>query len=606
MTYLASPRLVCSGRFLSDVSTRNNNNSNYGSTDPTVDEWNKYGGATFEPLDCRVTGGTGIATDDPVAGYVLTGGSDRPSAKMVDLDPDCQWASEIWGLTLRLIDPGTQELAFSGEFEVASFRELFTRQVRELLAGGVANGQPSGARFVSALKRVSWGPAADRSPLLSSLRRQTRDDRLSVALQQFGYFYTQGHALYRTGSLICIIGPSSADEPATCIAARRLQQVVARELLGGITLVGAIDFEVDGARSVVSLDVGHAMLIDNYSGTITDLSTLDERLASVRGLAVGFALDPGSTVPELLGDLPILEPGWYRSTGGVVDIALTADNLAAATSRRFALYARLANGSVAELSQETGDGVLIRADTFVRRLDPGDTTTVNLHARRLGQPAAGVTIHLRRSQPGESAPGLVAPESVVTDANGRAVVSLRATDPDNPRGPIDGEVFAMNYSTSLESSGQLNLENTGLSGLDAIVVHVRDRFEIPDVPEFHRDIEPIMKQYARLYPIMSHHLFDLADYASLVRYRTSLLLAFQRPIHDANYMPVTRDLSAAKIATLVKWLSTPTGDPARPLHIKELSSPEAAIASAPDERDAKAAAASTALYGFEPDLNRLG
>jgi hypothetical protein len=117
MTYLATPRVVCCGRFLSDVSTRNNVPGNFDSGIAQItDLWNNLGGATFELLDCRVTGGSALGDQDPATGYILTDAADRPSAKMVDLDPAWQMASEIWALALRLIDPQTQELAFCRGF----------------------------------------------------------------------------------------------------------------------------------------------------------------------------------------------------------------------------------------------------------------------------------------------------------------------------------------------------------------------------------------------------------------------------------------------------------------------------------------------------------
>ena len=44
-----------------------------------------------------------------------------------------------------------------------------------------------------------------------------------------------------------------------------------------------------------------------------------------------------------------------------------------------------------------------------------------------------------------------------------------------------------------------------------------------------------------------------------------MVLAFSKSMSDPNYMPVTRDLSKAKIDTLVKWLSNVTDDPVSPL-----------------------------------------
>ena len=122
--------------------------------------------------------------------------------------------------------------------------------------------------------------------------------------------------------------------------------------------------------------------------------------------------------------------------------------------------------------------------------------------------------------------------------------------------------------------------------LDRVIVHLRDGYTVPDRPSWFGDIEPILAQFGRLYPIMTKHLVDLTDYTSVAHHRRALLLAFTRPLADSNYMPVTRDLSAQKQATLVKWLQTETGDPDEPLVKGTPSAPVAAAAPAVREAGA--------------------
>ena len=310
MSYLSVPRLTFTGRFLSDVSTLNNIDSNYEPGADLVPLWNPGGMATFEFIDCRVSSGLSVDGipdhSDPALRLAISGAIDRPSAKMVDLDPAWQMSSEIWGLKVRVYDPTTQELAFEGEFEVASFRDLYRRQVTEIRAGTLQNGQPSGARFVSILRHVYWGPITDVSPLLSALRAQTDHNTLSIALDQFGYFYPPQHGRHATGSLSGTIGPWSASEPSTSLVARRLQALSIQSANG--IVIGAIDFELDEAAHRLSLDVGHALLIDDVNGTPTDLSTFLNGLEEiVVGLAPAADAPIGSTFLatdlDLIGDL---------------------------------------------------------------------------------------------------------------------------------------------------------------------------------------------------------------------------------------------------------------------------------------------------------------
>jgi hypothetical protein len=134
MSYLEAPRIVIAGRFISDVSTINNKTGHFDpNTRPSDLGWNPRRGATFDLYRCGVTGAAGAAgsppASDPVLALAVSGAADRPSGKMVDLDPDWQMSSELWGLTVRLFDPTTGELALQGAFNVAAFRDLFTRQL---------------------------------------------------------------------------------------------------------------------------------------------------------------------------------------------------------------------------------------------------------------------------------------------------------------------------------------------------------------------------------------------------------------------------------------------------------------------------------------------
>jgi hypothetical protein len=144
---------------------------------------------------------------------------------------------------------------------------------------------------------------------------------------------------------------------------------------------------------------------------------------------------------------------------------------------------------------------------------------------------------------------------VRTGADGTVAVRIRAADPRNPRGDVDGAVASIGYSPRLEPSGNLGTTATGLDPrLDVIVVHARDQYSVPEIPDWARDVQPVLAQYSRLYPIMGHHLADLGDLDAVLPWRTAMLFALSRPLADPNHMPVTRDLSAAKRETILRWL----------------------------------------------------
>jgi hypothetical protein len=559
MSHLTGPRLAFAGRFLSDVSTRNNLAANYAEPPAGEDLWNPVGGATFEPLGCALTGAWldgALQGEDPAIGYVVSGADDRPGGKMVDLDPDWQMASELWGFALRIFDPATGELALAGAFTPASFRDLYTRQ---LVDGGAINQQPAGGRFVSTLTGITWGPAADRSAVMRALRAASAD-RLAICLHQFGYYYAEEQARYRTGALIGSIGPRLAGEAETAQVSRRLRPfaVQAGNPPSPTVLLGAVDIEL--GQDSLAADFGHALLIDDPDGTITDLGKLLQ-IGATRSLAIGLAPRPGAAPPlndaqvTLFGEVPVMAAGWYATSGGIVVWPLSAAARQQAAGAPLRVYLRT-EGGLFPLNDETREGLFVRADSFVRRLDPGDTTAVTFHARRFGLPAAGVRIALeppRQVPRGPLRPdALHYPAEIVTDADGRAELPIAGGTPHRREG-IDGMVFAIAY-TPLLTTGEKDRAGVGLGGLDQVVVHQREPYAAPAVPDWTRDVLPIMREYAHLYPIMTRHLFDLADERAVRLHARHMLLAMERPISDPNYMPVTRDLSEAKRQMILAWL----------------------------------------------------
>jgi hypothetical protein len=242
-----------------------------------------------------------------------------------------------------------------------------------------------------------------------------------------------------------------------------------------------------------------------------------------------------------------------RSKAGVYVFPLDPASADHAAGHPLALLARRPDGSHRVICRETTGGLYVRADEFVHRIDAGSSGVARFYAVRRGEPASGVKIHLQRLG-GSVEAALRFPQEVVTGAGGTADVQLTAGDPGNPRGAIDGVVERIRYAPRI-AGGSPDYAGTGLNpGLDVAVAHVRSAYQAPEAPDWARDIQPILGQYARLYPIMREHLVDLADPDALRRWRQPLLLAMTRDITDPNFMPVTRDLSEAKRAAIVRWL----------------------------------------------------
>jgi hypothetical protein len=153
------------------------------------------------------------------------------------------------------------------------------------------------------------------------------------------------------------------------------------------------------------------------------------------------------------------------------------------------------------------------------------------------------------------------PLRVVTDARGRARLRMRARDPGRPRDYIDGQVYAL--CPVLEETIAVPGDPYPYNQWNFVSLRVWSGFTPGEPPTWHGGIEPVLRQYANLYPVMRDFL-DLGDYESVCANAKRLAFSFGLGIGDPDSMPVTRDLSAAKRSAILRWLSEP-GEDGKPL-----------------------------------------
>src|SRR4051812_14116439 len=151
MSYLNSLRLHFAGQFQANISTVNNDPAHFdnasfqpsyqamqGSSGPPNGWFNPSGDANFRLLGCTVTtawtsAGQVLPGSDPVTGYIVADSDQGVPAKLVDLDPEQQLVSEIWGLQVRIADVLGNTLLLSS-FEPAAFIDIWNRATSS--AGG--------------------------------------------------------------------------------------------------------------------------------------------------------------------------------------------------------------------------------------------------------------------------------------------------------------------------------------------------------------------------------------------------------------------------------------------------------------------------------------
>lgn len=251
MSYLDFPRLHFSGLFYTGPSTINNITQNYTPNvnlelpppappdqfdmSGNVAGWNPMGVAQWWLEECTVlsavgTGGAEADASDAVIGALVQSPSPKTPmsdgqggfydiAKMVDLDPDQQGRSAIYGLRISVTLPNGAGL--QGLMTVPELRQL--------------NGRIAGARsswgavgnWMGTLQDVQWSGDLTGSPLLMALQAVSAQGlavKLTVDLHQNNpaNVFTSGD-MFCYGRVLGSIGPVLPGELAQVVPGRCLQ-----------------------------------------------------------------------------------------------------------------------------------------------------------------------------------------------------------------------------------------------------------------------------------------------------------------------------------------------------------------------------------------------
>ena len=630
MSYLSAPRLHFSGFFQADVSTVNNDvrhfdsarfQSSYQSPQTSPQNmngwWNPEGTGAFRLVGCKITGGIyegqvlKTADDDPAIGLNLAGADGRVCGKLVDLDPQQQAVSEIWGLQVRLASDSGQAL-FSSDYRVAAFMDLWRR-----LQGSTQGDLALASYYQSVLENVVWNGTGG-SKLLDAMRAASDDGLLSIKFNVFGFKMDTTSPEFTLGNLVGTIGPADSNEPATFVLGRHMMATLASPVAPPQNIYN-FACEVHEKTQIVTADFGNALPISDGDGNLKNVGNLE------LGVLKNAQIDNGEVIAadafESLGAVPYLEDGWYPSSAGLVDFSYSNSAWIGShiADQPLALLKSGADGSYEVLIRESIDGLYVRTDNFVQRLDPGTPVSADFRATRYGRPhPAKINLEINNAMIGGGAGptpldppvpvpnigvptvGISYPSSIETDADGRARVTITANagGPGYPRRYIDGQVYGIGFALA---DAPANYHSNPWLFISLLAWDV---FVEPPRPTWYRDIQPILQQYGNLYPIMSRHLVDLGDYESVARHGKLLELAFSLPVSDPNYMPVTRDLSTAKRNTILKWLRT-NGPDGLPVKGSSVQRPPAE-AVAPPAVEAAAADPSAGEGGKTAFLRGLG
>ncbi|HEY1425558.1 MAG TPA: hypothetical protein VGF50_02695 [Caulobacteraceae bacterium] len=610
MSYLNPLRLHFAGEFQANVSTVNNDPAHFDNAafkpqyqqmegrrmQPPNGWFNPQGDAAFRLLGCGVTAAFTpagpVPEADPVLACRIADSDDAAPAKLVDLDSEQQLVSEIWGLTVRVSTPAGDTL-LRGDFEPAAFIDIWDRATGQ----GGGGDTSAGAAYQSVLTNLTWGDVS-ASPFLTQLKAAAGGGRLSIKFNVDGLSMDFTSPKFMCGRIIGSIGPAGADEPDHLIVGR--QFMAAANINPPPNFFrpdGQINFcvgQLHAPSGVLFLDLGNALSTATPGGSLNNLGDLTVSVSPPNAAPVTLGVIAAAGANGYAGD-----PTWYARTAGVAALPLSAAQL-----QQLAAAPLSISGPGSVQITEWSSGAFVRADRFVWRLSPGDQVDIPAYAMQWGKPLAGATIEFAldpsQLQPttaifpyvGDGPPvatptdTLAFAATAVTDAKGVATLAVRAGDPGTPRWfnggqdyGIDGQVYGVRpgFAAPGGLSGPLNQWNF-------VSFLVWSGFT-PANPLTWTQIQPILQQYANLYPVMQRFL-EMGDYDQAVANKELLRLAFGLDPADPNSMPVTRDLSPAKRAAILAWLDNPLPGPTR-----VSSRPAAQVAPAPASAAVDAAAA---------------
>lgn len=583
MSYLGYPRLHFSGQFQAAPSTVNNdpvhfdsdiftpNNQLPQSGENTVNNgwWNPDGHAYWRLRKTKVTSvaykdgsSANITSEDPIIGQSIFDGDDTVPGKMVDLDPEQQMVSEIWGWSIQIGFPTTTEEleqqvvnGLKASFRVAPFNDIWVRYF---------GGKPDsffGAAYQSILENVELTGNLD-SRFLKELKGKNGKfpKKLSIKFNVDGFNDTRGTADFTWGRITGTIGPYEESEPKHFVNARYLRPVAQGS--SGQPLLNFTPAKIDEENSTLLLDLGNSLMTSAVGGPTRDIGNLEV------GILNGDKF-------HAIGDIPYSPESFITEKAGIAEFKLSKKLLNLASKNPLAIkgYNVLAGSpfpgyelSPTILIRENVEGAFLRADQFVFRMDANSTAEVDFYASKFGDPEKGVEIELafnndamqgqviqdaRWAGPpvGVPADAVKFPKSVKTRKNGKATLKLKAGDPKNPRKYIDGQVYGIQYTWDGVSAEDYNGNSNNILSL-----LVFDSYQVKGQATWIRDVQPILVQYANLYPVMKK-ILDLNSYHSVVSRKGAMSLVFSRDVADPNYMPVTRDLSGDKRNMLLNWLA---------------------------------------------------
>lgn len=562
MSYLDVPRIHFFGRFYADPSTINNYDENFATDNPSP-LWNPSGTHFFRFQNCAVSSVRGLdgnlllhPEEDAIIGMPVRSAEEQGVAKLVDLDTDQQGISAVFGHRITLTEGS---ICLTGDMGTAEANELWNTVIPPVVFGQPASNLTTSAYFQTIVKvsDASW-PATSLSKIFDQLRAacdlEGGNRLLSLRFVCDGFIDIPGPQ-FKTGRIVGTFGPGKTNEPRQCLTHRRLSPrptPTGQKPPWNFYIFNRAPFLVDETRMKLVVDLSNSIPFTTASGPPPNLGQMLAQIA------------PAGGQPETIGPIDYSDAA-HNNCAGVVETDLSQTQIDLLRSNPLQLKVTSIGAGQPEVLLEAPNGIDFVAEDRAFRMAFDDNRsrvqTTKVYVTKFGQPfamtlAAGLLATGSDAQGQPALPDKADTLSVTMTPSGQdgiATLTLTATgDPGKPAdrpGSLTGQLFRI----GLFETPPGPLPSITHPGEQTVSARLFASYAIPANPVW-KDVFDLMAPYKPLYPGM-FQILDLTNEAAFAGSANMIVQRFSQPFDSAGYMPVTRDMPANQIATIVKFVS---------------------------------------------------
>ena len=595
-SYLDLPRITFAGKFRANTPTANNSPLNYNYKTP--DEgfkplWCPNGTGEFSFFECSVTSVTYLngttSYTDPLVNKPIIVNPQNPPPKLVDIDPECQIRSQIFGMKFG-ISQANNDIAFLGDWQPSIIAQDMWTRVSCLSESDFPQKSDHcfGSKGTTRITEVLWGNVSF-SEALEELYNNGITKELSIGQNYF--FYTGGYPEYlqynfTLGYVVGTIGVGKTNEPLNFGGERLMtfEDVQKTDIAfnselkcNNVIKMYKAPFVVNINQQILTVDFGNAIAMDSFAS-----------IRNISMLHLGILTSDGCV--KILASIPYLEEGWLLRTAGVVDFELDVTDMSILANAELAVV-RGTKCSGLTVCSNTPDNdfshaqILLKEtayfvrplDNYVFRLTKGQSQSVKLYVTHFGKPSYNTPVTLQRTNPWTVPEDGIIVESMtaVTNSEGVAEFTFTGGLVPYPRKSskyrelldIDGQVYRFMYNVtpigdtcrrSIYFKKLVNSEIVFGTCVNDITFRVWSEFNYTRPYTWVDHVKPIFTKYDMLYPMM-RTILNMSNYNDVIQARNIQLLNFSMrlDITHPSYMPVTRDLSPVKRDMILEWLEDP-------------------------------------------------